>query len=70
MRSLAIKYAMILAGGKRRSPGAASRVERAKAAVPFGGCYRLIDFPRSTCVNSGIYDINVLTQHQTFSFSN
>ncbi len=37
---------------------------KAKAAVPFGGCYRLIDFPLSNCVNSGIYDVGVLTQYQ------
>jgi len=60
---LAIKYAMILAGGKGDRLSVLS-VERAKAAVPFGGCYRLIDFPLSNCVNSGIYDIGVLTQYQ------
>lgn len=58
-----IKYAMILAGGKGDRLSVLS-VERAKAAVPFGGCYRLIDFPLSNCVNSGIYDIGVLTQYQ------
>ncbi|MGQ9473332.1 MAG: glucose-1-phosphate adenylyltransferase subunit GlgD [Candidatus Caldatribacteriaceae bacterium] len=59
----AIKYAMILAGGKGDRLSVLS-VERAKAAVPFGGCYRLIDFSLSNCVNSGIYDIGVLTQYQ------
>ncbi len=58
-----IRYAMILAGGKGDRLSVLS-VERAKAAVPFGGCYRLIDFPLSNCVNSGIYDIGVLTQYQ------
>ncbi|MGQ9621951.1 MAG: glucose-1-phosphate adenylyltransferase family protein [Candidatus Caldatribacteriaceae bacterium] len=60
---LPIRYAMILAGGKGDRLSVLS-VERAKAAVPFGGCYRLIDFPLSNCVNSGIYDIGVLTQYQ------
>ncbi|MDI3542410.1 MAG: glucose-phosphate adenylyltransferase [Candidatus Atribacteria bacterium] len=54
---------MILAGGKGDRLSVLS-VDRAKAAVPFGGCYRLIDFPLSNCVNSGIYDIGVLTQYQ------
>ena len=60
---MSIKYAMILAGGKGDRLSVLS-VERAKAAVPFGGCYRLIDFPLSNCVNSGIYDVGVLTQYQ------
>jgi len=63
VRNLSIKYAMILAGGKGDRLSVLS-VDRAKAAVPFGGCYRLIDFPLSNCVNSGIYDIGVLTQYQ------
>lgn len=35
-----------------------------KAAVPYGGKYRIIDFPLSNCVNSGIYTVGVLTQYQ------
>ncbi|MDI6783835.1 MAG: glucose-1-phosphate adenylyltransferase subunit GlgD, partial [bacterium] len=38
--------------------------ERAKPAVPFGGKYRLIDFTLSNCVNSGIYDVGLLTQYR------
>ncbi|WP_369019057.1 glucose-1-phosphate adenylyltransferase subunit GlgD [Thermatribacter velox] len=60
---MSFRYAMILAGGKGDRLDVLS-VERAKAAVPFGGCYRLIDFSLSNCVNSGIYDIGVLTQYQ------
>ena len=36
----------------------------AKPAVPFGGKYRLIDFPLSNCVNSGVETVGVLTQYQ------
>ncbi|MBP3696380.1 MAG: glucose-1-phosphate adenylyltransferase, partial [Clostridia bacterium] len=36
----------------------------AKPAVPYGGKYRIIDFPLSNCVNSGIYTVGVLTQYQ------
>ena len=36
----------------------------AKPAVPYGGNYRIIDFPLSNCVNSGIYTVGVLTQYQ------
>lgn len=36
----------------------------AKPAVPFGGKYRIIDFPLSNCSNSGIYTVGVLTQYQ------
>jgi glucose-1-phosphate adenylyltransferase len=55
--------AAILAGGH----GAGLSVltdERSEAAVPFGGKYRIIDFVLSNCVNSGIYDVAVLTQYQ------
>jgi len=54
---------MILAGGKGDRLSVLS-TERAKAAVPFGGSYRLIDFPLSNCVNSDIFDVGVLTQYQ------
>ena len=54
---------MLLAGGQ------GSRLytltdKTAKPAVPFGGKYRIIDFPMSNCVNSGIYTVGVLTQYQ------
>ncbi len=58
--------ALILAGGR------GSRLEqltlwRAKPAVPFGGKFRIIDFPLSNCVNSGIRRIGVLTQYKAHS---
>ncbi len=58
--------ALILAGGR------GSRLMnmtdwRAKPAVPFGGKFRIIDFPLSNCVNSGIRKIGVLTQYKAHS---
>lgn len=55
--------AMLLAGGQ------GSRLyvltgEMAKPAVPFGGKYRIIDFPLSNCINSGIDTVGVLTQYR------
>jgi glucose-1-phosphate adenylyltransferase len=55
--------AIILAGGE----GARLSVltaKRTKPAVPFGGKYRMIDFPLSNCVNSNIYDVMVLAQYR------
>jgi glucose-1-phosphate adenylyltransferase len=60
---MSIRFALILAGGKGNHLSVLS-IERAKAAVPFGGFYRLIDFPLSNCINSGIYDVGILTQYQ------
>ena len=40
---------------------------RAKPAVPFGGKFRIIDFPLSNCINSGIRRIGVLTQYKAHS---
>ena len=55
--------AMLLAGGQgSRLKALTSKV--AKPAVPFGGKYRIIDFPLSNCVNSGIDTVGVLTQYQ------
>ena len=55
--------AMLLAGGQgSRLRALTSRV--AKPAVPFGGKFRIIDFPLSNCVNSGIDTVGVLTQYQ------
>lgn len=55
--------AMLLAGGQgSRLYALTSQV--AKPAVPFGGKYRIIDFPLSNCVNSGIDTVGVLTQYQ------
>jgi len=54
--------AMVLAGGT--GPGLHTlTATRAEPAVPFGGKYRIIDFPLSNCVNSGIYNVAVLTQY-------
>lgn len=58
--------ALIMAGGR------GSRLShltqwRAKPAVPFGGKFRIIDFPLSNCVNSGIRQIGVLTQYKAHS---
>lgn len=55
--------ALILAGGKGTRLGGLTR-HRVKPAVPFGGRFRLIDFPLSNCVNSGIRRIGVLTQYK------
>ena len=55
--------AMLLAGGQ----GSRLKVlteNTAKPAVPFGGKYRIIDFPLSNCVNSGIDTVGILTQYQ------
>ena len=60
------RYAFILAGGLGTRLCLLSE-RRAKPAVPFGGKYRIIDFTLSNCVNSGIYDIGVLTQYRPTS---
>ncbi len=55
--------AMLLAGGQ----GSRLKIlteNTAKPAVPFGGKYRIIDFPLSNCVNSGINTVGILTQYQ------
>jgi glucose-1-phosphate adenylyltransferase len=58
--------ALVLAGGR------GSRLKqlthwRAKPAVPFGGKFRIIDFPLSNCVNSGIRKVGILTQYKAHS---
>ena len=55
--------AMLLAGGQGSRLHVLTR-KTAKPAVPFGGKYRIIDFPLSNCVNSGIDTVGVLTQYQ------
>lgn len=55
--------AMILAGGQGSRLGALTK-NIAKPAVPFGGKYRIIDFPLSNCTNSGIEKVGVLTQYR------
>jgi glucose-1-phosphate adenylyltransferase len=58
--------ALILAGG-RGSRLAQLTQWRAKPAVPFGGKFRIIDFPLSNCMNSGIRRVGVLTQYKAHS---
>ena len=55
--------AMLLAGGQGSRLGVLTK-KLAKPAVPFGGKYRIIDFPLSNCANSGIEAVGVLTQYQ------
>lgn len=55
--------AMLLAGGQGSRLYTLTE-KTAKPAVPYGGKYRIIDFPMSNCVNSGIYTVGVLTQYQ------
>lgn len=54
--------AMLLAGGRGSRLGVLTS-KMAKPAVPFGGKYRIIDFPLSNCINSGIDTVGVLTQY-------
>lgn len=55
--------AMLLAGGQGSRLGVLTR-HTAKPAVPFGGKYRIIDFPLSNCVNSGLDTVGIMTQYQ------
>ncbi|KAA9006540.1 glucose-1-phosphate adenylyltransferase [Paenibacillus spiritus] len=61
--------AMLLAGGEGRRLAPLTSV-MAKPAVPFGGQYRIIDFPLSNCVNSAIDTVGVLTQYEAESLHN
>jgi len=58
--------AVIMAGGRGNRLGALTAT-RAKPATPFGGKFRIIDFPLSNCVNSGIRQVFVLTQYKAHS---
>ena len=60
---------MILAGGQGSRLGALTK-NIAKPAVPFGGKYRIIDFPLSNCANSGIDKVGVLTQYRPLELHN
>ena len=55
--------AMLLAGGQGSRLGVLTK-NIAKPAVPYGGKYRIIGFPLSNCVNSGINTVGILTQYQ------
>ncbi|HBY93318.1 MAG TPA: glucose-1-phosphate adenylyltransferase [Chloroflexi bacterium] len=59
---------MILAGGASPALSVLTAL-RSEAALPFGGKYRIIDFPLSNCVNSEIYNVGVLTQYQPRSLN-
>ncbi|MDX8401953.1 MAG: glucose-1-phosphate adenylyltransferase, partial [Mariprofundaceae bacterium] len=65
-RLTANTVALVLAGG-RGSRLKALTDWRAKPAVPFGGKFRIIDFPLSNCINSGIRRISVITQYKSHS---
>lgn len=60
--------AMIMAGGEGTRLSVLSE-KRAKPSVPFAGKFRIIDFTLSNCVNSGIYDVAVLTQYRPHSLN-
>lgn len=60
--------AMLLAGGQGSRLGILT-LDKAKPAVAFGGKYRIIDFPMSNCVNSGVDTVGVLTQYQPFTLN-
>ena len=60
--------AMIMAGGEGSRLTVLSE-KRAKPSVPFAGKYRIIDFTLSNCVNSGIYDVAILTQYRPHSLN-
>ena len=55
--------AMLLAGGQGSRLGVLTS-KMARLAVAFGGKYRIIDFPLSNCINSGVDTVGVLTQYQ------
>ena len=58
--------AVVLAGGKGSRLKNLTEIQ-AKPAVPFGGKFRIIDFPLSNCINSGMRRICVLTQYKAHS---
>lgn len=60
--------AMLLAGGQGSRLYALTK-DLAKPAVPYGGKYRIIDFPLSNCVHSGIDTVGILTQYEPFELS-
>lgn len=60
--------AMLLAGGQGSRLGVLTS-EKAKPAVAFGGKYKIIDFPMSNCINSGVDTVGVLTQYQPLSLN-
>ncbi len=68
MATIVPTLALIMAGGASPALGVLT-TQRAEASLPFGGKYRIIDFPLSNCVNSDIYNVGVLTQYQPRSLN-
>ncbi|MEZ4865290.1 MAG: glucose-1-phosphate adenylyltransferase subunit GlgD [Caldilineaceae bacterium] len=66
---MAEAFAMIMGGGSSESLSVLTEV-RSEPAAPFGGKFRVIDFPLSNCVNSEIYSVAVLTQYRPHSLNN
>jgi len=66
---MAQAFAIIMGGGSSESLSVLTEV-RSEPAVPFGGKFRLIDFPLSNCVNSEIYNVSILTQYRPQSLNN
>lgn len=62
-------FAMIMAGGTSEELSVLTEL-RSEPSVPFGGKFRLIDFPLSNCVNSDIFNVAVLTQYKPRSLNN
>ncbi len=60
--------AMIMAGGTSQALSVLTAV-RSVSSIPFGGKYRIVDFPLSNCVNSDIYNVALLTQHMPRSLN-
>lgn len=60
--------AMIMAGGASEDLSVLTAV-RAEPAIPFGGKFRIVDFPLSNCVNSGLYNVALLTQYMPRSLN-
>ncbi len=60
--------AMIMAGGASRALSVLTIV-RSEPSIPFGGKFRIIDFTLSNCVNSGIFNVALLTQHMPRSLN-
>lgn len=60
--------AMIMAGGASEALSVLTAV-RSEPSIPFGGKYRIIDFPLSNCVNSSIFGVVLLTQHMPRSLN-
>ena len=65
---MAQAFAMIMGGGFSESLSVLTEV-RSEPSVPFGGKFRLIDFPLSNCVNSNVFNVAILTQYKPRSLN-